>query len=226
MRNKGLTVLLTGLSSSGKTTLANAVANELCKHGRSVEIVDGDTMRASFSKDLGFTRQDREENLRRMGYLAEVLTRHGVVVLIAAIAPFRDARAELRRKLDHLVEVYVYAPLAICEERDTLGVYRRARAGVLHHIAGLDDPYEPLETPEVECPYSPGNRRRKRGQNPHGDPCTPVGRIELAEGQARLIKLTSRPRSLLSTRSGRSTGSPAAGNLQTSGALHPDESPR
>jgi adenylylsulfate kinase len=148
----GLTILLTGLSAAGKTTLCQAVARELQARGEAVEILDGDVIRRHLSKGLGFSRADREENLRRIAFVASLLNRHGVIVLVAAIAPYQAARDEMRRMLlGRFVEVYVNAPLAVCEARDPKGLYRQARAGELRGFTGIDDVYEPPTQPEVEC---------------------------------------------------------------------------
>jgi adenylylsulfate kinase len=147
----GRVVWFTGLSGAGKTTLAQATYRELEARGIDAEVLDGDELRATLSKGLGFRREDREEHLFRVGYVARLLARHGVVVLVAAIAPYRAVREELRRSLPNFVEVYVATPLEVCEARDPKGLYRRARAGELRQMSGIDDPYEPPLAPEVIC---------------------------------------------------------------------------
>ena len=147
----GLTVWFTGLSSSGKSTIGKAVYERLSALGFKVEWLDGDVIRQYLSKDLGFSKQDRDENVRRIGFVAELLTRNGVIVLVSAISPYRPVRDEMRRRIGNFLEVYVNAPLAICEQRDVKGLYRRVRAGELQHLTGVDDPYEPPLAPEIEC---------------------------------------------------------------------------
>jgi adenylylsulfate kinase len=148
---QGLTVWFTGLSAAGKSTLARCVATELANLGLRTEVLDADDLRKHLNRDLGFTRADRDENIRRIAYIANLLTRHGVVVLVAAVSPYRAARDEARQRIGAFVEVHVDAPLAVCEMRDPIGLYRRLRAGELQHIAGVDDPYEPPLAPELRC---------------------------------------------------------------------------
>jgi bifunctional enzyme CysN/CysC len=149
--SQGATVWLTGLCSSGKSTLAQRVCEELHATGQKVELLDGDIVRRQLSKDLGFGKQDRDENIRRIGFVAELLSKNGVVVVVAAISPYRAIREEIRSRIANFVEVYVNAPLEVCEMRDNKGLYRRARAGELKEFTGIDDPYEPPLAPEVEC---------------------------------------------------------------------------
>ena len=148
----GLTVWLTGLSSAGKTTISRSVHEALQARGERVEWLDGDAMRLCLSAGLGFTKNDRAENIRRIGFVAELLTRNGVIVLVSAISPDRALRDEMRRRIGNFVEVYVHAPLEICEQRDVKGIYHRARMRQLQHVTGLDDPYEPPLAPEIVCP--------------------------------------------------------------------------
>ena len=147
----GLTVWFTGLSSAGKTSISRGVYEKLRALGNRVECLDGDELRWSLCKDLGFTKEDRDENIRRIGFVAELLTRHGVIVLVSAISPYRAVREEVRNKIGRFLEVHVNAPLALCEQRDLKGIYRRARLGEIQHVTGLDDPYEPPVAPDVEC---------------------------------------------------------------------------
>lgn len=147
----GLTVWFTGLSSAGKTTLSDAVSIRLKKLGCRVEQLDGDIVRQHLGLGLGYDRKDREENLRRIGFVAEMLSRHQVIVLVSAISPYCAIRAEMREKCRPFIEVYVDAPLKVCEERDLKGIYKSAREGKLHHVTGIDDPYEPPLWPEVCC---------------------------------------------------------------------------
>jgi adenylylsulfate kinase len=146
----GLIVWLTGMSSAGKTTLAHNLEVILSKN-RLVEILDGDVFRSQGPRDLGFSKHDRDENVRRIASAAKDLSERGTIVIVAAISPYRAARDAARNQLDAFVEVYVNAPLEVCESRDVKGLYRRARAGTLIGLTGVDDPYEPPIAPEVEC---------------------------------------------------------------------------
>lgn len=148
---KGLTVWFTGLSGAGKTTLCRAVETELLGRGFPVEVLDGDAVRTYLCRDLGFSEADRNENIRCIAYVAQLLTRNGVVVLVAAISPYRDSREAARAAIGNFIEVYVNAPLEVCEARDPKGLYRRARRGELEHFTGIDGPYEAPFTPDVEC---------------------------------------------------------------------------
>lgn len=150
----GLTIWFTGLSSAGKTTISHAVRQYLCARGHKVEWLDGDVVRQHLSKGLGFTKEDRDENIRRIGFVAELLTRNGVIVLVSAISPYRAIRDEMRARIGNFIEVYVHAPLEICQQRDLKGIYQRARTGQLRHVTGVDDPYEPPLDPEVVCDTS------------------------------------------------------------------------
>jgi adenylyl-sulfate kinase len=148
----GLTVWLTGLSSAGKSTIGQALHEKLHAMGYKVELLDGDAVRQSLSHGLGFSKEDRDENVRRIGFVAELLTRNGVIVLVSAISPYRSIRDEVREKIGrNFLEVFVNAPLDVCEQRDLKGIYRRARSGELHGVTGVDDPYELPINPEVEC---------------------------------------------------------------------------
>jgi adenylylsulfate kinase len=144
-------VCFTGLSGCGKSTLALEVARRLQERGERAQILDGDAVRATLSRDLNFSRADREEHLRRISFVAGLLARHDVAVLIAAIAPYRSIRSELRRAHENFIEVYVNAPLSICEARDPKGLYRQARAGAILQFTGISDEYEPPLAPDVEC---------------------------------------------------------------------------
>jgi adenylylsulfate kinase len=148
---RGLTIWLTGLSGSGKTTISDGVAAELFSRGLKVEVLDGDVVRKHLCKDLGFSKRDRDENVRRIAFIAQLLTRNGVVVLVSAISPYRAARDEARRAIGDFVEVYVDASLAVCELRDPKGLYKKARTGEIRGFTGIDDPYEPPLHPDVVC---------------------------------------------------------------------------
>ena len=150
-RHIGLTVWCTGLSGSGKSTICSVVNTELLARGFRVEMLDGDVLRKQLNSDLGFTKRDRDENVRRIGFLAQLLSRNGVIVLVSAISPYREIRDEVRRMNGRFVEVYVNAPLDVCERRDPKGLYKRARAGEISRLTGIDDPYEPPLSPEIRC---------------------------------------------------------------------------
>ncbi|WP_269086006.1 adenylyl-sulfate kinase [Chroogloeocystis siderophila] len=151
MNNKGLILWLTGLSGSGKTTLAKEIERELKERGCSVELLDGDVVRTNLSKGLGFSREDRDTNIRRIGFVANLLSRNGVIVIAAVVSPYRAARDELRHTTDNFVEVYVNAPLEVCEMRDVKGLYAMARAGEIRAFTGIDDPYEEPLNPDIVC---------------------------------------------------------------------------
>jgi len=151
MKQRGVTIWFTGLSGAGKTTITTAVAEYLTEHDYPLEVLDGDIVRENLTKGLGFSKEDRDENIRRIGFVSNLLTRHGVIVLVSAISPYREIRQEVREKIGDFVEVFVNAPLNVCEERDVKGLYKRARAGEIKSFTGIDDPYEPPLNPEVEC---------------------------------------------------------------------------
>lgn len=150
-RRMGLTVWCTGLSGAGKTTICSVVQTELTALGFRVEILDGDELRKQLNSDLGFTKSERDENIRRIGFIAHLLSRNEVVVLVSAISPYRGVRDEVRHKIGNFLEVYVNAPLSVCEQRDPKGLYKKARAGELAGFTGIDDPYEPPLSPEITC---------------------------------------------------------------------------
>lgn len=151
LKPPGVTVWFTGLSGAGKTTISHLVEKELRAQGYNVEVLDGDLVRNSLSKGLGFSKEDRDVNIRRIGFVAHLLTRNNVIVLVSAIAPYQKIREELRQMIGNFVEVYVNAPLEICEQRDVKLLYKKARAGLIKNFTGIDDPYEPPSNPEVEC---------------------------------------------------------------------------
>ena len=151
MEHKGFTVWLTGLSGAGKSTIAEAVAAELRERGFKVEVLDGDVVRTNLSKGLGFSKEDRDTNIRRIAFVAHLLSRNNVVAITAAISPYRAIRDEARAMIGSFVEVFADAPLEVCEARDTKGLYAKARAGELKGFTGVDDPYEAPLNPEVVC---------------------------------------------------------------------------
>jgi adenylylsulfate kinase len=148
---KGFMLWFTGLSGSGKTTISKALEPELQARGCKVEILDGDVVRTHLSKGLGFSKEDRDTNIRRIGFVAHLLSRNGVVAIAAAISPYREIRDEIRAMEPNFVEVYVKAPLAICESRDVKGLYAKARSGEIKGFTGIDDPYEEPLNPEIVC---------------------------------------------------------------------------
>src|SRR5881394_2222422 len=145
----GFTLWFTGLSGAGKTTIAELVRPELERRGRLVEWLDGDEVREHLSKGLGFSKADRDENIRRIGWVAAVLARNGVVSVTAAISPYRAVRDEVRGWIDNFVEIHVATPVEECEARDVKGLYARARAGEIPEFTGVSDPYETPLTPEI-----------------------------------------------------------------------------
>ncbi|HET7482943.1 MAG TPA: adenylyl-sulfate kinase [Actinomycetota bacterium] len=150
-RERGAVIWFTGLSGSGKTTIAHVVEEKLLDAGVPVEILDGDVVRENLSKGLGFSEEDRNTNIRRIAFVAHLLQRNGVFVITAAISPYRAIRDEARAMIKDFVEVYADAPLEVCEERDVKGLYAKARAGEIKGFTGIDDPYEVPENAEVVC---------------------------------------------------------------------------
>jgi adenylylsulfate kinase len=150
-RERGAVIWFTGLSGSGKTTIAHLVEEKLVEAGVPVEILDGDIVRENLSKGLGFSKEDRDINIRRIAFVAHLLQRNGVFVITAAISPYRAIREEARAMIKDFVEVFADAPIDVCEERDVKGLYAKARAGEIKGFTGVDDPYEPPASPEVTC---------------------------------------------------------------------------
>ena len=148
-QQKGFTLWLTGLPCSGKSTLAQLVAQELARRGHAVEILDGDEVRTHLSKGLGFSRADRDENIRRIGLVCRLLSKHGVIAIAAAISPYRAARDEVRSSIARFFEIYVKASVETCRQRDTKGLYRKAAEGKIGNLTGVGDPYEPPLNPEL-----------------------------------------------------------------------------
>ncbi len=151
----GFTIWFTGLSGAGKSTISALVERELRERGHKVEVLDGDVVRTHLSKGLGFSREDRDTNIRRIGWVCEVLTRNDVVAIAAAISPYRDVRDEVRGQVGRFVEVYVECPIDTLAERDVKGLYKKALAGEIGNFTGVSDPYEPPLNAEVVC-YSDG----------------------------------------------------------------------
>lgn len=151
MRSKGVTLWLTGLSGSGKTTIAKEIARQLKLRNCPVEVLDGDIVRTHLSKGLGFSKEDRDTNVRRIGFVADLLSRNGIVAVVAVISPYRTVRNEIRIMTKNFIEVYVNAPLEVCEARDVKGLYAMARSGEIRGFTGIDDPYEEPTDPEVIC---------------------------------------------------------------------------
>jgi adenylylsulfate kinase len=147
---RGFTLWFTGLSGAGKTTIAEIVEKELrARHGK-IEVLDGDIVRTNLSKGLGFSRDDRDTNILRIGFVADLLTRNGVGVIVSAISPFKEVRDQVRRNVgEDFIEIFVDAPLEVCAERDVKGLYKKAFAGEIPQFTGVSDPYEPPAAPEL-----------------------------------------------------------------------------
>jgi adenylyl-sulfate kinase len=153
MEKKGFALWFTGMSGAGKSTLSVPVSERLRKAGVPVELLDGDEVRTHLSKGLGFSKEDRDTNVRRIGFVAELLAKHGVGAVTAAISPYRAVRDEVRERIVRhgagFIEVYVHCPVAVLAERDVKGLYKKALAGEIPNFTGVSDPYEPPERPEV-----------------------------------------------------------------------------
>jgi len=152
--SKGFVVWFTGLSGAGKSTIANALQSELARRGRQSELLDGDEVRTHLSKGLGFSKEDRDTNIRRIGYVARLVARSGGIAITAAISPYREVRDDVRSQTPGFVEVYVNCPLDTLVERDVKGLYRKAIAGEIANFTGVSDPYEAPFHPEVVCDSS------------------------------------------------------------------------
>lgn len=149
---RGVTIWLTGLSGAGKSTIAQALAEVLREKGvQRLELLDGDVVRQNLTKGLGFSKEDRDENIRRIGFVAHLLTRNGVIVIVSAISPYQEIRQEVSDRIGSFIEVYVNAPLEVCEQRDVKGLYKKARTGEIKQFTGISDPYNSPLTPTVEC---------------------------------------------------------------------------
>jgi adenylylsulfate kinase len=150
-KQRGVTIWLTGLSGAGKTTICRFLETELRSQGYKIEVLDGDVVRQNLSKGLTFSKEDRDENIRRIGFVAHLLTRNNVIVLVSVISPYRAIREEVKEQIGDFIEVYVNPPLEVCEQRDVKGLYKKARDCEIKNFTGIDDLYEiPLE-PDVEC---------------------------------------------------------------------------
>jgi adenylylsulfate kinase len=149
MSNKGFTIWFTGLSGAGKSTLAEAIEERLKAHGRNVEVLDGDIVRMHLSKGLGFSREDRDTNIKRIGFVCSLLTRNDVICISAAISPYREARQWARTEIGNFVEVYLKCPIEVCRQRDVKGLYKLVDEGKIKGFTGVDDPYEEPEYPEL-----------------------------------------------------------------------------
>lgn len=147
--HKGFTLWFTGMSGAGKSTITGILEKQLRALGAKVEVLDGDVVRTHLSKGLTFSKEDRDENVRRIGFVAELLSRNGVIVIVAAISPYRAVRDEVRTRIANFVEVYVECPIEVLAERDVKGLYKRALAGEIPNFTGVSDPYEPPLNPEV-----------------------------------------------------------------------------
>jgi len=151
VEHKGFTIWFTGLSGAGKSTIAQLVQQGLKERGIKVELLDGDIVRTNLSKGLGFSKEDRDTNIRRIAFVCHLLSRNNVGAIAAAISPYRVIRDEARERIGNFVEVHVDAPLDVCEQRDVKGLYAKARRGEIKQFTGIDDPYEAPLAAEVIC---------------------------------------------------------------------------
>jgi adenylyl-sulfate kinase len=147
--HKGFTLWFTGMSGAGKSTISAIIEQRLRQRGAKVEVLDGDVVRTHLSKGLGFSKEDRDENIRRIGFVCELLSRNGVIAIVAAISPYRAVREEVRARIQNFIEVYVECPIEVLAERDVKGLYKKALAGEIQAFTGISDPYEPPLHPEV-----------------------------------------------------------------------------
>ena len=149
LTHQGFTLWFTGLSGAGKSTISGIIEKRLREAGAKIEVLDGDVVRENLSKGLGFSKEDRDINIRRIGFVCELLSRNGVIALVAAISPYRAVREEIRSRIANFVEVYVECPLEVVTGRDVKGLYKKAIAGEIPQFTGVSDPYEPPLHPEV-----------------------------------------------------------------------------
>jgi adenylylsulfate kinase len=147
--HKGFTLWFTGMSGAGKSTISERIFARLKSAGAKVELLDGDVVRTHLSKGLGFSKEDRDTNIRRIGFVCELLTRNGVIAMVAAISPYREVRDEVRTRIGSFVEVHVHCPVEVLAERDVKGLYKKALAGEIAGFTGISDPYEPPVNPEI-----------------------------------------------------------------------------
>jgi adenylylsulfate kinase len=185
----GFTLWFTGLSGSGKTTISEIVEKELKERGLRVEVLDGDVVRTNLSRGLSFSKEDRDINILRIGFVAELLARNGVAVIVSAISPYRGAREKVRRRIVDFVEVYVDAPLEVCAERDVKGLYKKAFAGEIGRFTGVSDPYEPPAAPRA--PHQ-DRRGRPAGQRLQGTGETGVLRLREVSRRGQRLRQASR----------------------------------
>ncbi|MBZ5591106.1 MAG: adenylyl-sulfate kinase [Acidobacteriia bacterium] len=147
--HQGFTLWFTGLSGAGKSTISGIIEKRLREAGAKIEVLDGDVVRENLSKGLGFSKEDRDTNIRRIGFVCELLSRNGVIAMVAAISPYRAVREEVRSRIRNFIEVYVECPLEVVAGRDVKGLYKKAIAGEIPQFTGVSDPYEPPLNPEV-----------------------------------------------------------------------------
>ena len=152
--HKGFALWFTGLSGSGKSTLSERICQRLAACGARVELLDGDEVRTHLSKGLGFSKEDRDTNVRRIGFVAELLVKHGVIAITAAISPYRETREAVRERIGTFVEIFMDCPIAVLAERDVKGLYKKALAGEIPHFTGVSDPYEPPAAPDIRVDSS------------------------------------------------------------------------
>jgi adenylyl-sulfate kinase len=149
MEHKGFTLWLTGMSGAGKSTISDHLIARFREAGAKVELLDGDIVRTNLSQGLGFSREDRDTNIRRIGFVADLLSRNGIIVVVAAISPYRETRDEVKAKIANFLEVFVDCPVEVLAQRDVKGLYKRALAGEVGNFTGISDPYEPPPNPDV-----------------------------------------------------------------------------
>lgn len=149
MTHKGFTLWLTGMSGAGKSTISDQLMARFHEAGVKVELLDGDIVRTNLSQGLGFSREDRDTNIRRIGFVADLLSRNGIIVVVAAISPYRETREEVKAKIANFLEVFVDCPIDVLAQRDVKGLYKRALAGEVGNFTGISDPYEPPLHPDV-----------------------------------------------------------------------------
>ena len=199
MEQKGVTVWFTGMSGAGKTALAIPLEAELRKRGLKVERLDGDIVRQSLTRDLGFSKEDRDKNIERVTFVAKLLTRNGVAVLCSFISPYRAVRAQVKEEVGNFVEVYCYASLETLIERDVKGLYKKALAGEIENFTGVSDPYEAPENPDVRIDSGAEtieeslgkilHKLEQLGYAPPAEDAEPYTAEEEAEVEARLAAL-------------------------------------